>query len=202
MALQVAGKEVLHASAIRTTSGVVALCGASGTGKSTIAYGLSLRGYSLWADDAVVFDSTEACVRSVPLPFRIRLRSAAASFFGYSSRAEHAPWRWEGAELVERDPARLAALWLLKRESDIGEGQVQTRKLSSIEAFLAALEHAACYSLRDVERKQRMVRHYARLTDRVPFVEIRFAPELGRLSTLLDAMESCIQTGLTERAEA
>src|SRR5215510_11180598 len=46
MALQVAGREVLHASAVRSPAGIIALCGSSQTGKSTIAYGLSQRGYA------------------------------------------------------------------------------------------------------------------------------------------------------------
>src|SRR5438105_5056392 len=51
LALQVFGMEVLHASAILTPSGVIAFGAISGTGKSTLAIGLSRRGYSLWADD-------------------------------------------------------------------------------------------------------------------------------------------------------
>src|SRR5436853_3459621 len=43
MALQVCGREVLHASAVRSAAGVTALCGVSEAGKSTIAYGLSRR---------------------------------------------------------------------------------------------------------------------------------------------------------------
>src|ERR687885_2742131 len=57
MALQVLGREVLHASAVLGPRGVVALCAVSETGKSTVAYGLSRRpGYELWADDAVAFE--------------------------------------------------------------------------------------------------------------------------------------------------
>ncbi len=56
LVLQLRGHEVLHASAVSTASGLLVLCGVSGTGKSTFAYGLSRRGYPLWADDAVVLD--------------------------------------------------------------------------------------------------------------------------------------------------
>ena len=47
------GWEALHASAVLSPQGVVAFCAGSGTGKSTIARGLSERGYQLCADDAV-----------------------------------------------------------------------------------------------------------------------------------------------------
>jgi hypothetical protein len=53
MALQFAGREVLHASGILAPQGAVAFCAVSMTGKSTLAHEFSLRGYSLWADDAV-----------------------------------------------------------------------------------------------------------------------------------------------------
>jgi len=44
MALQARGLEVLHASAVRTPRGVLALCAVAETGKSTLACGLSQRG--------------------------------------------------------------------------------------------------------------------------------------------------------------
>ena len=84
MALQVVGKEVLHASGVQTTGGTIAFCAISESGKSTIAYGLSRRGYPLWADDAVVFEISDRVVSTIPLPFRIRLRAASAQYFGYS----------------------------------------------------------------------------------------------------------------------
>ena len=54
MALQAHGEEVVHASACMTEGGVVAFCGRSQTGKSTVAYGLHRRGYRVWADDTLV----------------------------------------------------------------------------------------------------------------------------------------------------
>ena len=58
MILQVRGHEVLHASAVAMPQGVVALCGESGVGKSTLAYGLHRRGYRLCADDAIGFQTS------------------------------------------------------------------------------------------------------------------------------------------------
>ena len=81
MALQMLGKEVLHASGVQTTGGTIAFCAISEAGKSTIAYGLSRRGYRLWADDAVVFEISDRVVSTIPLPFRIRLRPAFRPLF-------------------------------------------------------------------------------------------------------------------------
>src|SRR5262245_52695473 len=53
LVLHARGHEVLHASAALMPRGIVALCGPSQSGKSTIAYGLDRRGHALWADDAL-----------------------------------------------------------------------------------------------------------------------------------------------------
>src|SRR5436190_5020007 len=74
MAVQLAGQEVLHASAVLTAGGVVAFCAVSTTGKSTIAHGFSQRGYGLWADDAVAFDTSDVAITLLALPFRLSLR--------------------------------------------------------------------------------------------------------------------------------
>jgi len=81
MTLYLAGKEVLHASAVLGPRGVVAACALSQTGKSTVGYGLGRRGYPLWADDAVVFDVSRHSVTALPLPFRMRLRPPAVHGF-------------------------------------------------------------------------------------------------------------------------
>ena len=81
MALQALGWEILHASAVLVGEQVTALCGDPQTGKSTSAYGLSRRGYQLWADDAVALQLSGDGAQATPLPFRLRLRPAVASFF-------------------------------------------------------------------------------------------------------------------------
>src|SRR5882724_4019796 len=85
MALQVCGREVLHASAVRSLAGIAALCADSETGKSTIAFGLSSRGYPLWADDLVAFEITDHLGLAISLPFNIRLRPSAAALFDQDS---------------------------------------------------------------------------------------------------------------------
>ena len=87
LVVQARGGEVLHASGVLMPRGVVALCGASMSGKSTIAYGLHRRGYRLWADDAVALEVTESAITALPLPFDVRLRPATAALFGLGERA-------------------------------------------------------------------------------------------------------------------
>jgi len=203
MALQVRGHEVLHASAVLTPQGVVALCAVSGTGKSTTALGLSRQGWPLWADDAVAFEASESGVAAVPLPFDIRLRPEAATFFSRDS----APGRGGsgrnglGDQVEAEGPMPLVAVLVLDRIHGDSDGPpIRIRQLSSTRAFLDVLAHAYCFSLRDAERKQVMMRHYLDLAARVPIFEVCFRPGLKTLSTVLDGIGELITTlGEAER---
>jgi hypothetical protein len=185
MALQVRGREVLHASAVRTPQGVLALCGISETGKSTIAFGLSLRGHQLWADDAVAFEisSGEATVHS--LPFEIRLRPAPARWFEVDavSPPKDLPFRAETAPL--------AAVCVLRRNDGAGS-PVAVRRLSSAGAFAAVLAYAYCFTLQDLERKRRMMSHYLGLVATVPILDVCFETGLANVPAILDAIEQAL----------
>ncbi len=81
MALHAHGEEAIHASAVIMEDGVVAFCGRSQTGKSTVAYGLHRRGCRVWADDTLVFDASAEIVQAIPYPHRLRIRAEAAEYF-------------------------------------------------------------------------------------------------------------------------
>ena len=86
MAMQALGHEALHASAMRAARGVVLFAAQSRTGKSTVAFGLSCRGYEQWSDDGVVFSVAEEGATAVPLPFDVRLRPQSADILGSAAR--------------------------------------------------------------------------------------------------------------------
>jgi hypothetical protein len=186
--LQAGGIEVLHASAVQMPRGIVALCGASGAGKSTTAVALSRRGYPLWADDVVALDTTGPHVDVVPLPFEVRLRPPAAALFGEEPDATP---RVRSAERagngMEPEPARLLALCVLSRGAD-GHDGVAAEQLGAT-AVPALLSHAYCYSLQHAVFKRRMVEHYLDLVARVPVFQIRFRPGLERLPAIADMIE-------------
>jgi len=192
LVLHVHGAEVLHASAVHSPQGVVAFCAVSGTGKSTIARGLSERGYPLWADDAVAFEVSGPAVNAVSLPFRMRLRPDAASFFARDRVARRIDLG--GSDQLDRS-ASLAALCVLKREPGLTSGGVAVRTLQASSAFPALLEHAYCFSLLDAERKRRMMERYLVVSARVRILEIRFAAGLEHLPSMLDRIE---ETALQE----
>jgi len=185
--LHALGWEVLHASAVLGPAGPVAFCGRSGTGKSTTAFGLSRRGYSLCADDVVCFDATPDTATAHFVPFTLRLEPSAVDFFGVG--------RDNGglvAGRTEPGPTSrpFAALYVLERTAGRQVGPaIQIAPLSTADAFPAVLAHAHFLTLSDRDRSRTMIQHYLDLTSHVPVFSVRFRPEFGRLPDLLDRLE-------------
>jgi hypothetical protein len=190
MALHVSGREVLHASAFRSSAGVIALCADSETGKSTIAAGFQSRGYTLWADDLVAFEISERGSRALSLPFTMRLRASAAALFDSDSL----PFILATSDddcTPGNDTAPLVAVCVLRRDGS-GSSPVAVRPLSSAQAFAAVLSHAWSFALQDGERKRRMINNYLELVSRVPIFDIAFQPGLENLPAILDAIEDVV----------
>jgi hypothetical protein len=187
MALQALGREVLHASAVLTPAGVVALCGDSEAGKSTLAHVLTLRGYQPWADDAVTFETSDEGAFALPLPFRINLRSASVSSFG-------APAAVEPTKTRRRE--RLAAAVVLVREPAPGT-RVSVRRLSSAEAFRALLSQGYAFQPDDQERNSGTVSEYLDLAAAITVFEARVDSYLANVRRLADRVEKIVISRLT-----
>ena len=178
LALQAQGREVLHASAVRTPTGVVALCARSGTGKSTIACALGRRGHLLWADDEVCFEAGDSGIEAAPLPFTLRLRPSSAAFFGHRDTDD----RLHEAE--NREP--LAAVFVLERSAGVA---TRIERLAPADAFPAVLTHGYSFTVDDRERTRAMMRNYLELVDRVPVFRLTFADGLDKLDALVEMIE-------------
>ncbi|MEX0816034.1 MAG: hypothetical protein WD027_01200 [Gaiellales bacterium] len=186
LAVQVRGLEVLHASAVSGRNGVAAFCAASEAGKSTLAYGLGVRGYRIWTDDALAFDVVERRPEALPLPFRVRLRPRSAAHFGVSARGP-------AGALVETPPAEadgsvpITVVFLLDRSA--GVDPVELSPVAPLEAFPALLEQSYHFGAEDVARKRTMLSRYLDLASRVPVYRLRMATGLEHLDLVLDAVE-------------
>jgi len=188
MAVQLAGREVLHASAVLTAQGVVAFCAVSTTGKSTIADAFSRRGYGVWADDAVAFDAAESSVTPIALPFQNQLRPRSRLD---ESRATAPALSARPAPQADIGP--LCAVCVLERANGReASDAVGLRRLPPAEAFPAVLAHAYCYSLDDVERNRRMIDHYLDLSARVPVFSVIFRAGLEHLPAVLEEIEHAV----------
>jgi hypothetical protein len=191
MALQVSGREVLHASAVRAPTGVVALCADSGTGKSTIAFGLSSRGYSLWADDLVAFEIADHGSRAISLPFNVRLRPPAVALFDLDASLLPAAASDDGVT-AGAETAPLVAICILRREES-PTAKVAIRPLASAEAFAAVLSHAWSFALQNSQHKRRMINHYLELVAQILVFEVSFPSGLENLPATLDAINQLVE---------
>ncbi len=176
LVLQMCGTEVLHASAVRTEVGVLAVCGVSGAGKSTLAHGLSQRGYEVIADDALALRIDGATATVLPVPFGLKVRSDTAPH-------DVATLTLAGGELP------LNAILVLTATDEIGTASIRLDRLDSPAAFTALLVHAYYYRLSDIERKKQMVDRYLQLASSVEVVDARVRHDYGTLPSVLDSVE-------------
>jgi hypothetical protein len=179
--LQADGAEALHASAIETSRGVVALSASSGTGKSTIAAALARRGHRAWADDAVVWTLTEAGAETLPLPFRLRAADVASD-----------------ANVRTAAPAPLAAIVFLERSTSASDPPASVARIGATAAFPRLLRDAYCFTLRDQPRTRTFTMRYLTLASQVSMFALRFVPERHNLDAVCDRIESVI-AGLESR---
>jgi len=197
MVLQALGLEAMHASAIAVEAGVVAFAARSKTGKSTVAFGLSCRGFSQWADDSVVFRGAGDAHEAVPLAFNVRLRPESSTLLGSERRS--GPRRVEGARRPPAGPAPIAGICLLERLREQSDRSIVIRHLPPEEAFPAVLTHAHVFNPFDVERRKRMMETYLGLVAGVPVYEVRFEANPSQFSELLDAIGNVVTTGFVDR---
>jgi hypothetical protein len=186
---QALGWEALHASAVLSGRGVTAFCGSTMTGKSTLAYGLSRRGYTLCADDSVTLDlSADLSPTAALWPFRIYLRPLAAAYFD-----------WQRAPLADcsqpsvRKGEPLNSIVILERSVSPAEcSPVEILRLPPVQAFRALLSYAYCFSLRDIKRRRRMLKSYLELAGHAPVYRVRFRAGFEEFPQVLDQIESLL----------
>jgi hypothetical protein len=188
MAMQVRGWEALHASAVVCRQGIVAFCAVSGTGKSTIAFGLRARGYPQWSDDGVVFKADQHSALATPLPFEVRLRPGSREIFGDSTPAAVRFQENEPGDQLHSAPLPFARLCVLTRASVEDGPRPQVAAVPPAAAFTALLTHAHEFDPSDNERRARMMQSYLDLAAHVPVCEVRFAPVREQLDELLDTI--------------
>ena len=186
MAMQAAGWEVLHASGIVAAGGVVAFCARSKTGKSTMAYGLSRRGFPQWADDGVVV-GVHGGIVALPLPFEVRLREGSERLLR-GTLPEHSRFEFNGpGAQVHASPLPIRAICVLDRSSDL-DAPVRIAPIAPAEAFTALLTHAHEFDWSDADRRAAMVETYLRVVADVPMFAVSFVPSADRIDALFDAI--------------
>lgn len=176
--LQAMGHTVLHASGVMAPSGAIVFCGVSGSGKSTMAYGLAQAGYSQFADDAVVLNLSAAEVTVHLLPFVPRLRKPATEAFGARPAAPAALRSSDAA------PRRLATIVLLTQDRTM-ETALCVQPIPPHKAFAQVLTHAHSFEPESPAEAARLSRDYLDLVARVPVVHFQYKPDFSRFDHLV-----------------
>ncbi len=127
------GYEALHAAAVQTPAGVVAIVGGSGAGKSTLAAELVRRGHGLIGDDVLVIGSGANGVLAFPGGAHLSLEAGGQEGLEVEVLGEVGGKLWAVAGEPASEPAPVAAVALLER----GEGPVEARELSASPLTLA-----------------------------------------------------------------
>jgi hypothetical protein len=189
---QALGDETLHASAVRTDAGIVAFCGERETGKSTIAYSFTTRGFAQYADDNVVMHVEGDAVHALDLPFGVRLRPETARHYGFAVTTpaplhDVVPLTLRESGDVPTTP--LASIFVLGRTPG---GGPEVERLAPSAAFTAILAHSHCFDPIDREGRRRLLQHYLTVASAVPVFNLRFQSGLDRLNELLDTIEAVV----------
>jgi len=173
--LQALGSELLHASGVVAPSGALGFCGGSSAGKSTLAHRLARRGHEPLADDALMFEPTEAGVDAIRIPFTLRVEGRAAP-----------------VEASGSDRFPLAAVFVVEPTEDVDPARPEVIGLPHSAAFPLLLYHAHCFSFRDERRTRLMTDRYLKLAAFVPAFRLRYRPDIDRLPAVLDAVEGAL----------
>lgn len=183
----------LHASMIRIGNGVVAFCGATGAGKSTMAAWLTSRGYPLVVDDLCRVDLlVEGPPRVWPSAPRLKLWQEALSALGWSSedlepdyfRADKFHLPWPEASLQQAAPLR--AVYLLEW------GETNLVRLTST-AALCRFIASATYRGDLIEPMGRLAEHWERCAEllrRVPVFELKRPRDWSAMAGVLDLLQA------------
>jgi hypothetical protein len=180
--------EALHASAVEASGQVIAFCARSGVGKSSLALGLAARECTHWADDTVVLSGEPADTpQALSLPFPPRVDAGAREALGLGERP------------VPRIPpgttAPLSRVYLVTRDLTLDPAEPVIDGLESSTLFERMLAHTHPFDLGGAQRRRRMIERLLAIARDVSGYEIRFAPSLAALPTLIDVVARHLETG-------
>jgi hypothetical protein len=182
------GYEGLHAAALDTPEGVVAFAGASGVGKSTLAFELVRRGWPLFADDMLTLRRGPSKVQAYPATSHMTVsedlaRTCELDELG-ATVAKLAGERWLAAYGACQRPRPVRALCLLERGPRLSlDARVLPANPLLLAPYMLGFEG-------DGERQSRRFQLYADLMGASTLIELSSGPEHspGELADLLERL--------------
>ena len=171
------GDEALHASAVACDDGsVVALCAASGTGKSTMAYAMAVAGARHFADDTLLYRLDGGRPMAIRLPFPTRVDEDVRAAVG---RAPGDWLAWTGAETRP-----LERVYQLVRDAGVAARAPSFHVVDPVTRFEMLLSHAHPVEMSGPARQRAFIEHVMALAQRTEVWECRFNPSLEALPDL------------------
>jgi hypothetical protein len=192
LAWQAAGGEALHASAVCWGSSAVAFCASSGTGKSTIACGLGLRGLALLTDDGLLLDDAAVPAEVAAPTSDLRLRPESSAFFHRSATGPSRSVDLTGIPVASRGVLR--GFVVLERLDD-WDG-LEMARLSGGQALAAILAHAHSIDPTDADLRARSVSRYLACLSDTPVWRLRYPSGFECMPRVLDLIEQTIEASL------
>lgn len=202
-ALSQRGHPVLHASAVATPWGAVALLGPTGAGKSTLAASFANPDDSWVADDCLVVDEAPEGLRAVPTLRGLRLRPDSAAALVASEGLAALPreiggkvWLPKPADTENLRPRvhRLKASFVLHPREDSSSVSATVERLSPAEAVMSFVEHSFQLDITDSSVQKRRLETFSRFADQLPTYRLEYRQEFA----LLDSVRQTILTHLVE----
>jgi hypothetical protein len=162
-----------------------AICGLAGAGKSTLAYGLSRRGYRLWADDAVVVTAVDP-PGTVSLQGKLKLLADIRRHFDL-------PAEGIAIDAEAGEEAPLSQIFVLRAEERDTTFEPSVEVLEASAAFTALVENAYVYGFEGGKRT--MSEFFLELAASVPVREFIRPKGIDRLDQTVDSLEDLITSG-------
>lgn len=166
LALGRQGKLVFHASAVEIGSGAVALMGASGRGKSTLAASFAINGFCFLTDDGLLLEPLGTGYQVMPSHPSIRLwdDSEQALIGAGVAKAPQVQFTSKARFLAGEDVVFCEQPRPLRRIYFLGDGtqqQVTFERLSAAEALIELVKHSF---LLDIEAREMLAAHFDELS--------------------------------------
>ena len=163
------GVTVLHASAFAGEEGAVALIGATGVGKSTLAASFGTDGWPVIADDAVVLRARRGAIATIPAYPGLRVWPDALAAFGIGRGARRVSSASDKRRIAAGDravtffrrSAPLRRVYLLDSKRSGRSTLPRIEPLSRRETIIELIKHSY---VMDVTDRAHLVEHLDRLT--------------------------------------
>jgi len=188
MAYQVCGTQVLHASAVvhLKSDKIIAFCGDTGTGKSTMAYGFAKReGWEQIADDRLAFEVENGKIKPVFIPNHIQLRPGSAKFFGQS------PYSYALCSWFDTDLSIDSVFFLYPFHDPIPatNESFKIENISKANAYTLFLKQAFALTTKLSQQNKILMRKYLVLSKQTQSYRLLFTKGFEKLDKIYYAIE-------------